>query len=98
MEERSSNLIVSRKFERMDKMNTSERLIITTEGHVSLAVPNPSARLDIFQQPPHGRKVTAEEWQSIIESDPIVGFHERVCIRALADPLWHENYALATYR
>ncbi|HWT01182.1 MAG TPA: hypothetical protein VN256_13115 [Pyrinomonadaceae bacterium] len=46
----------------------------------------------------NGKFLTAEEWQALVESNPVLQFIKRVEDAAVASPLWNANYALALYR
>src|SRR5947209_20152737 len=46
----------------------------------------------------HGKHLTAVEYQELVAKDPVLQFVERVNERAVKDPIWKQNYALALYR
>lgn len=50
------------------------------------------------QEQKRGKHLTAAEYKALVAKDPVLQFVERVNERAVNDPIWNENYALALYR
>ena len=44
------------------------------------------------------KHLTAAQYKELVAKDPVLQFVERVNERAVKDPIWNQNYALALYR